>query len=114
VRERCGKGGPCQRLTLVAGTLYSPESILKTSVFWAFFCICCALFGRFSALFSRLLDRLFNKRLEGVVSRLGMRSPTQCGFRPGHGALDAIFTLQHLITAAQHNKHRLFAVFVDL
>jgi hypothetical protein len=66
-----------------------------------------------SALFSRLSDRLLNKRLEGVVSRLGMRSPTQCGFRPGHGALDAIFTLQHLITAAHHNKHRLFVVFVD-
>jgi hypothetical protein len=66
-----------------------------------------------SALFSRLSDRLLNKRLEGVVSRLGMRSPTQCGFRPGHGALDAIFTLQHLITATHHNKHCLFVVFVD-
>jgi hypothetical protein len=66
-----------------------------------------------SALFSRLLDRLMNKRFEGVVSRLGLRSPTQCGFRPGHGTLDAIFTLHHLISAAQHNRQRLFVVFVD-
>jgi len=50
-----------------------------------------------SQLFSRSLDRLLNRKLEAVVSRLGLRSPTQCGFRPGHGTLDAIFTLQHLI-----------------
>jgi hypothetical protein len=58
------------------------------------------------------LDRLLNKRLEGMVSQLGMRSPTQCGFRPGHGTFDAIFTLQHLSNAAQHNKHSLFVAFV--
>jgi len=48
-----------------------------------------------------------------VVSRLHLQSPTQCGFRPGHGALDAIFTLQHLIHSAQHHRQRLYVVFVD-
>lgn len=66
-----------------------------------------------SAIFSRLLDRLLNKRLEAVASGLGLRSPTQCGFRPGYGALDGIFTLHHLISAAQHHRQRLYVVFVD-
>ena len=64
-------------------------------------------------LFARSLDRLVNKRLESLVSRLNLRSQTQCGFRPGHGTLDAIFTLQHLIHSAQHNGQLLFVVFVD-
>jgi hypothetical protein len=46
-----------------------------------------------SQLFARSLDRFMNKRLESVVSRLNLRSPTQCGFRPGHGTLDAIFAV---------------------
>jgi sorting nexin-29 len=66
-----------------------------------------------SAVFSRLLERLMNQRFERLVARLSLRAPTQCGFRPGHGTLDAIFTLQHLITAAQHTKQRLYVVFVD-
>jgi len=48
-----------------------------------------------------------------VVSRLHLRSPTQCGFQPGHGTLDAIFTLQHLIHSAQHHRQWLCVVFVD-
>jgi hypothetical protein len=64
-------------------------------------------------LFARSLDRFMNKRLESVVSRLTLRSPTQCGFRPGHGTLDAIFTLQHLVHSAQHHGRMLYVVFVD-
>jgi sorting nexin-29 len=66
-----------------------------------------------SAVFARLLERMMNKRLERVVTQLQLRSPTQCGFRPGHGTLDAIFTLQHLIHSAQHTRQRLYVVFVD-
>jgi hypothetical protein len=66
-----------------------------------------------TALFARSLDRLVNKRLESLVSRLNLRSPIQCGFRPGRGTLDAIFTLQHLIHSAQHKGQLLFVVFVD-
>jgi hypothetical protein len=66
-----------------------------------------------SALFARLLDRLVNTRLQRAVERLNLRSPTQCGFRPGCGTIDAVFTLQHLIASAQHSRKRLYAVFVD-
>jgi hypothetical protein len=66
-----------------------------------------------TAVMSRLLDRLANTRLQQVVERLGLRAPTQCGFRPGHGPLDAVFTVQHLIAEAQHHHRLLFAVFVD-
>lgn len=66
-----------------------------------------------SAVFSRLLERLMNQRFERLASRLSLRAPTQCGFRPGYGTLDAIFTLQHLITAAHHDRRRLYVVFVD-
>ena len=66
-----------------------------------------------SQLFSRSLERLMNTRLESVVSGLSLRSPTQCGFRPGHGTLDAIFTMQHLIHSAQHDRRLLYVVFVD-
>jgi hypothetical protein len=66
-----------------------------------------------SPVFSRLLDRFMNQRFERLASALSLRAPTQCGFRPGHGTLDAIFTLQHLISVAQHSRRRLFVVFVD-
>ena len=66
-----------------------------------------------SPVFSRLLDRLLNQRLESVVSRLRLRAPTQCGFRPGRGTLDAVFALHHLTSAAKHRRQLLYVVFVD-
>lgn len=66
-----------------------------------------------SPVLSRAFDRLLNKRLESVTIGADLRAPTQCGFRPGHGTLDALFTIQHLIHAAQHRGDLLVAVFVD-
>lgn len=66
-----------------------------------------------SPVLTRLLDRLVNQRLERLVSRLRLRAPTQCGFRPGYGTLDAIYTLHHLTSAARHARRLLFVVFVD-
>ena len=66
-----------------------------------------------SPVFTRLLDRLINQRLERVVSRLRLRAPTQCGFRAGHGTLDAIYALDHLTCAARQARRLLFVVFVD-
>jgi hypothetical protein len=66
-----------------------------------------------SQLFSRSLERLMNLRLESVVSGLSLRSLTQCIFRPGHGTLDAICTMQHLLHSAQHDRRLLYVVFVD-
>jgi sorting nexin-29 len=66
-----------------------------------------------STVSARLLDRLVNQRLERLVSNLKLRAPTQCGFRPGCGTLDALYTLQHLTSAARHARRLLFVVFVD-
>jgi hypothetical protein len=66
-----------------------------------------------SPVFSRLLDRFMNQRFERLASTLSLRAPTQCGFRPGHGTLDAVFTLQHLVSVARHRRRRLYVVFVD-
>jgi sorting nexin-29 len=66
-----------------------------------------------SPVFTRLLDRLVNQRLERVVSRLRLRAPTQCGFRAGHGTLDAVYALDHLTCAARQARRLLFVVFVD-
>jgi len=54
-----------------------------------------------------------NQRFERLASLLSLRAPTQCGFRPGYGTLDAIFTLNHLISVARHQRRRLYVVFVD-
>jgi hypothetical protein len=66
-----------------------------------------------SHVFSRLLERLMNQRFERLASLLSLRAPTQCGFRPGYGTRDAIFTLNHLISVARHQRKRLYVVFVD-
>jgi sorting nexin-29 len=66
-----------------------------------------------SHIFSRLLERLLKRRFERLASALSLRAPTQCGFRPDYGTLDAIFTLNHLISVARHRRRRLFVVFVD-
>jgi sorting nexin-29 len=54
-----------------------------------------------------------NQRFERLASLLSLRAPTQCGFRPGYGTLDALFTLNHLISVARHQRRRLYVVFVD-
>jgi hypothetical protein len=42
------------------------------------------------------------------VEQLGVRAPTQCGFREAHGCLDAVFVLHHLINKARHQQKQLF------
>ena len=68
----------------------------------------------------RVLDRLIHRRLDGVVEREGVRAPTQCGFRGKYGCLDALFTLQHLVSQVHWTgpgsspaRSKLWAVFVD-
>jgi len=66
-----------------------------------------------SSIFSKLHEHVLFSRADDISEHLNMRSPTQCGFRSGHGTLDATFTLQHLITRARAKGHRLYVVFID-
>jgi hypothetical protein len=66
-----------------------------------------------ASIFSKVVDKLMHRRLDDRLEQLGLRAKTQCGFRKGHGTLDALFTLTHAINMARHNKKRLYVVFVD-
>jgi hypothetical protein len=37
----------------------------------------------------------------------------QCGFRRKHGTLDALFTMQHLLSRCRHHKQLLYVCYVD-
>ena len=65
------------------------------------------------SIFKRVLTRVLKQRADRRIESLGLRAPTQCGFREGHGCLDALFTLQHLIAAAREDNDMLWVVFVD-
>lgn len=66
-----------------------------------------------SSIFVRVFDRLMHTRMDRFVEARELRAPTQCGFRKGHGTLDALFTLQHCIKRARWRRQRMYAVFVD-
>ena len=63
--------------------------------------------------FGKVLERVMNNRFDGRCEELGIRTPTQCGFRRGHGTLDALFTLRHLVDRSRSQRQRLYAIFVD-
>lgn len=65
------------------------------------------------SIFTKVLERLCQQRLDTLVEENSCRAPTQCGFRRGHGTLDAIFALQHLVISTRFRKSVLYAVFVD-
>jgi hypothetical protein len=69
---------------------------------------------------NRVIDRLMQQRLGTVVERAGVRAHSQCGFRDGHGCLDALFVLHHLHSRVQSARSprgtprpMLWMVFVD-
>ena len=67
-----------------------------------------------SSIFVRaVVDRLMHNRLDQFVEARALRAPTQCGFRKGHGTLDALFTLQHCIKRARWHRKCMYVVFVD-
>jgi hypothetical protein len=66
-----------------------------------------------ASIFNKVIDKLLHKRLDGRVEELKLRASTQCGFRKGHGTLDALFTLTHAINMARFKKKHLYVVFVD-
>jgi hypothetical protein len=66
-----------------------------------------------ASIFSKLYDKVLFSRASEACERLGLRSQLQCGFRPGRGTLDALFTLRHCVDNHRHMGRPLFACFVD-
>lgn len=68
------------------------------------------------SIFKRVYERVIKNRLEPLTESLGIRAPTQCGFREGQGCLDAFkvkFTFRHLIDKTRLEGSLLWVVFVD-
>ena len=55
-----------------------------------------------SNLFSKLQEKYMNRRFTDVCEARKLRSITPCGFRRGHGTLDAMFTLRHMVDKVRH------------
>jgi sorting nexin-29 len=65
------------------------------------------------SIFKRVVARVMKNRADKLIESKGLRAATQCGFREGHGCLDALFVLQHLIHSARADDALLWVVFVD-
>jgi hypothetical protein len=66
-----------------------------------------------SAILSQIQDYILQHRATKYVEDNHMRAVVQCGFRKGHGTLDALFTMQHLISKAVFEKRPLYVCYVD-
>ena len=60
----------------------------------------------------KLLGRLLQNRLQSAAE--AVLPEAQCGFRPGRGCSDAIFTVRHLVEKAFEHRVKLFCLFIDL
>ena len=60
----------------------------------------------------KVCGRLIQDRLQLVAEQELPES--QCGFRPGRGCADAIFSIRQLIEKSYEHRQKLFCVFVDL
>jgi hypothetical protein len=47
------------------------------------------------------------------VEQNDLRAVVQCGFRPDHSTLDALFTMQHLMSKQHHARRPLYVCYVD-
>jgi hypothetical protein len=61
----------------------------------------------------KVFERMLYARANAAAEAHSLRAPTQCGFREGHGSLDGLFVLRHLIDRARHDDSLLFCLFVD-
>jgi hypothetical protein len=66
-----------------------------------------------SAILSQIQDFILQQRATEYVEGNNMRAVVQCGFRKGHGTLDALFTMQHLVSKAVFTKTPLYVCYVD-
>jgi hypothetical protein len=65
------------------------------------------------SLLAKVLSMLIDQRLTTYFEDNGLRSMYQGGFRPKRGTSEQIFTLNHLIEAAQQRGEPLYCAFVD-
>jgi hypothetical protein len=61
----------------------------------------------------KVFERILYTRANAAAEAHSLRAPTQFGFRKGHGTLDGLFVLRHLIDQARHNNQPLICLFVD-
>lgn len=66
-----------------------------------------------SGVVGQLHDSVLNARAEQYVDAQQLRAPVQCGFRRKYGTLDALFTMQHLISRYRFHQRTLYVCYVD-
>jgi hypothetical protein len=64
--------------------------------------------------FSKILEKLLNKRLISFLTKYNLLSTTQYGFRKGLSTRDAVLHLTNIITEKVDNGDKCIAVFIDL
>ena len=66
-----------------------------------------------SSVVEKVFSRIINGRLQQYIEKEALSPETQCGFRPGRGMLDMVFTLRMALEIARVKSHPLYIVFVD-
>ena len=64
--------------------------------------------------FSKILEKLFDKRLESFINKNNLLSDSQYGFRRGRSTSMALINLIEEITTSLDNKKSTIGVFIDL
>ena len=64
--------------------------------------------------FSKILEKIFSKRLEGFLTVNNILSDCQYGFRSGMSTTHAALELLESISSAIDNKHVCAGIFIDL
>ena len=62
----------------------------------------------------KVFARINNARLAQYVEDKRILPESQCGFRPGRGTMDMIFSLKLAMEIADYKKHTFHVLFVDL
>ena len=62
----------------------------------------------------KVFARIINARLAQYVEDKRILPESQCGFRPGRGTMDMIFSLKLAMEIADYKKHPFHVLFVDL
>ena len=68
------------------------------------------------SLFCKIFESVMYTRYNNALEGANLRNPSQFGFRKGHGTLDGLFVLRHLIDKAIYGKkddNPLYALFID-